>query len=538
MLLQADFTPGSGTYTAVFQVYSPDGLTAYETATTYFDYFFAVNPFTGKHFISARLKGYSPAMCTHRCFLIRLTVTDGSTAKFDKYTERYCQFSCCDVARDISVIQDGLIVFEDPGTTTTNTNPKVSACGDTYITLRTKYDCYDKFTGVYYGIPSTVLSGTGFEYENISNFRGRVVRRPREITREYSYNCRLQRVESAPQYLFQGFEHFPSWKMFEIEGQLHSTEIYVDDTRYEFNGGTIFETIHDCIEAFKLETALQDCTIRQVFGCNNDCAPALNYDGAQAMYVIPQAYHVGAASPFQPTDGFYSETGVFIAEDYDGLLDYMRNQDGITAVTDIDITGIDCEVYKAFSISGTGYVPTSFYYGSVSQPNRVFSVVLGSVDDICDSVPVTCAAPELGTPTVEEDSCAAPVLGTPVVEDMEVTGIEISEYGNWEWSGDPAQGASLYNNQVTFTLSLGNALLAPTSSPLTPPFVYGEQVAIIASAGRPLVDVNIDSSNSNLPVGSAMRIDTAGRMFYYGLATSADLTASYLDLVDITYNTV
>lgn len=536
MFLQGAFPKGSGSYTLTLLVYSADGLTAYEDATAYFQYFFAVGQ-NGQHFFSARLKGYSPAMCSHACFIIRAVVSQGGLDLFDKYTERYCQFTCCDIVRNVSISQDGLMQSTGDTTAgTTPTAPKTSPCGDTFITLRTKYDCYDSFTGEYFGTGWTVLSGTGFEYENISNFKGRVVRRPREITREYSYNCRLQRAESAQTFYLEGFDLFPAWKMNEIEAQLHSTEIYVDDVRYEYNGGTPFEQLSDCFEFFKLSTVLNGCIIRQVYGCDAGCAPQPNFDGGNIMFIIPQSYQVGTASPFQPQDAFYSESGVLVAYDYDGLLEYMRNLNGISGVNDIDISGIGCEPYKAFSITGEGYIPGSFYYSSVQQGNRVLGVVLNSVDEICDYIPVTCSAPVFGSITVEDDTCDAPVFGTITVEDMEITDIAIEGYNDWV-KEDAETNASMYNYLVTFDLKVFNENYPNVDSPPQVFGFQGEIIGVIGAAARPLQAVILDETNSNVPADRAIMIMPNGQILFSGEPTLSNGLGSYIELVDISYNT-
>lgn len=536
MLLQGIFAPGNFTYDLFLRVYSADGVTLYEDATSYFDYFFGVNPITGQHYFTARLKSYSPAMCSHQCFVVRATVVSGFVDVFDKWTERYCQFSCCDIVRSVTISQAGLVSGDSETTAvTTPTNPKQSPCGDVFITLRTTYDCYDKFTGEYYGEPNTIISGSYFPYEIISNFRGRVVRRPRDITREYSYNCRLQRVEAAPTYLLEGFEYFPSWKMYEIEGQLASTQIYVDDVRYEFNGGIVFEQLHDCFEVFKLIAPLNGCIVRQVFGCDTTCSPALNYNDSNKLFILPANYQAGSESPAVSPDFFYDETGVLRAYDYDGFLDYIRSLNGVTSVDDIDISGLDCEPYAVFTVTGSGYIPTSFYYRSVLQSNRVFGIVVSSLDEVCNFVPVTCAKPEFGTIVVADDTCDAPTFGTITVDDMSVTPVTITGFG--DWSVDGAEEANVYNYLVTFTLNVGNPNYPEAGSP--PQFIVfsGEKIGVIGPEARPTTNVALDENNSNMPAGTALVIEPTGVIRFSGEPMLIDGTGSFIFLTNISYNT-
>lgn len=535
LMLQGSFSAGSGSYTLLVEVMKADGTQVYENATSYFEYYFAVNSFTGQHFFNARLKAFAPSMCSHACYILHAKVMDGSTVVFDKYTERYCQSSCCDLARDINIAQGDILTdgTGDGSTTTATTtpvNPKLTECGDPLIALRTKFDCYDKFTGNYYGTPADTLSGTAsFGYQVVTNMRGRIVRRPREVKREYSFNCRLQRVESTSVYLLEGFEYFPAWKMQEIEAQLHSTEIYVDGVRYEFNGGTPFEQVHKCVELFKLKAVLNDCTVWQVFGCGSDCDAEKNFDGAMKMFVIPEGYE---------GTGFYNESKQLVAAGYDDLLNYFRNLHGITAVNDIDVSSLGCTVYKAFSISGTAYMPTSFFYDKPTNQNKVYGVTLPAPEDICTLFGNPCVKPVVVTDDIVITAviCAAPALGDAVIADMETADIPVNGYGGWTVT-EPETVVSLYNGQVTMTLYVFNTELPEDpADPGTPLLLAGEVIGIVGGAGRPLLQAVVDSSNSNLPADTVLIIDANGMVRYYGTTTTTGNTGSAIELENIVYD--
>lgn len=543
LTLQGDFTKGSGGYTLEVQILSPDGLTVYAnnaTANSYFEYYFANNQYTGKHFFNLRLKSFVPVMCTKVCYIIQVIVYDGGVVKFAKYTDRYCQSSCCDLARDITISQDLIVDGGNAGagTVTASENPKVSECGDTIITLRTKYDCYDKFTGLYYGTPSATLSGSAsFAFENITNFKGRIVQRPRDIVREYSYNCRLQRVESQIPYLLEGFEYFPAWKMNEIEAQLHSTEIYVDNERYEFNGGTAFRQLNPCFELFKLEAELSDCVQRQVFGCDATCEAPTNFDGAMMMYVVPSNYQGGS---------FYNESKEEVAGDLAGLMLYMRNLEGIIELNEIDIDELDCDLHGAFSISGTGYIPTFFYFDGTANGNRVYGAVHESVEDLCELYGNGCPAPDMGSPVITEDECPVPDMGSPVITDMTASDIPLASFDTDDWvvvtsPSDspwlPASSASLYDGQVLLSLYVYN--LNHVEDPEAegePVVISNEVIAVIGATGRPEVERYLDSTNSNMPENMAITIDTNGLIRFLGTVTATDADSSIIELTEIRYN--
>ena len=538
LTLQGAFNAGSGSYTIVIEIIKADGTVVFETVTSYFEYYFAKNSFTGQHFFNARLKAFAVSMCTHACYILHVTVMDGSTVVFDKYTERYCQSSCCDLARDIDILQAGMIgtgPTGNGGTLTENpitspSNPKITECGDKLITLRTKFDCYDKFTGIFYGKPKDVLSGSAtFTHQVVTNLRGRIVRRPREVKREYSFNCRLQRVESTAVYLLEGYEYFPTWKMQEIEAQLHSTEIYVEDVRYEFNGGTPFAQLHNCLEIFKLETFLNDCTVRQVFGCVGDCEEEQNYDGAMMMFVIPGEY-AGM--------GFYNESKQFVASDYDELLNYFRNLNGMSAVSDIDVSSLGCNVYKAFSVSGSAYIPTSFYFDNANRSNRVYGTTFGSLEEICTLYSNTCVKPivVLDDVVIGDQVCAAPDLGDVVIATMSGDDIPFAGYSDWEII-EPDTEAGVYNGQVTMTLHVSNPELPEDpSAPGEPVIIGGDLVAVIGAEGRPATHALLTEHNSSMTPGTTLIISANGLIRFYGPATSSDPSGSIIELNNLTYN--
>src|SRR5690606_5402149 len=107
-------------------------------------------------------------------------------------------------------------------------------CGEKLVRLISRFPCYDAFTGEYYAIPDDVIGGSAdFAYTKVTSIRGRFVQRPREIVRQISYNCKLQRSESARQFLLEGYDIFPAWKMDEIEGQLHAPYLWVE-TEYQY----------------------------------------------------------------------------------------------------------------------------------------------------------------------------------------------------------------------------------------------------------------------------------------------------------------
>lgn len=536
MLLQGHIPggKGSGNYNISFEVWSTDGNTAYEVATSYFDYYFFTNPVNHLHYFTARLKTFSPAMCAHKCFLIRVGVTnigDPNNYLFANWTERWCISDCCDTAKGVVVVQDGVIappiVVGPVATTVPPGAQKLNDCGEPMIRLISRFDCEDNFSGDYYGRPDNILSGSFIPFVKISSIKGRIVRRPREIKREMSYNCRLQQAESTPQYLLEGFEYFPAWKMTEIENQLHAGHIWVDDytnyREYQFAGGVAFKQIHKCTELFKLETTLGDCTQRQVFGCG-DCNNTVSYNGAMKLYAIPAAYNGGS---------FYNENNQLVANDYDGLLNYLRALQGITQADDTDISELDADLYKVVSLSGVGSLPSFFYYDAPLQRNRVYGKVVENAGDLV-SQGQSCKQPAAADLTIEDVVCETPVAGIMTITDILPAEASLRSYGAWTVWPDVSI-AHIHNKQVTMHIkTFTNTIVqAPDEDVL----IDYEVIGTVDAAARPQVmAVLTNANNDNIPIGVFISIDNRGLIRYSGTPTTADENGTTIYLTNLVYN--
>ena len=564
LMLHASIAGGGSNYTLKVYVYSPDGLTQYEDATLYFDHYFGKVSASDLHFFNARMKTFAPSMCAHACYILRAVVTtqiSGQThVVFDKYTERYCQSNCCDVAKNISITQTGfqpnviglgledannpVLIGGNPDSTPVNTStpagaPSVprseTACGEPVIRLITKFDCADNFTGDYYGKPDVVLSGgsADFTYVRVSTFKGRLVRKPRSIEKEVSYNCKLQRVESTPQFLLEGFEFFPDWKMYEIEHQLHANHIYIDDNvrtrRYDFAGEAAFSQINKCAELFKLEATMQECTQRQIFGCGLDCeTDTLNFDGSNVMFAIPGNYNGGA---------FFSESKQAIAHDVEGLVDYLRTRNGVVSAQEVDISSIDSTLHKVVSVSGKEQLPSALYYDAPVAKNKIFAQKVSDIELLKLQETIVCAKPTTSAWAVEEAICTTPVGGSISMTDLTSDELTITEVGNWVIDNGQTH-ASIYEGIVTLSIKVDNTVLVQDPELLDEPlYVTDALIGIMSLDGRPANYAVINNgNNSGMPDFSQIIIDVDGNIRYTGELTTATITESNLLLSNLTYN--
>lgn len=556
LILQGTFPAYGSSYTFTAKLMSPDGLTEYEDISSLFSVYYFVNPINGSYYFNARLNRFSDQMCIKECWIIRAIVTVPDTTLFDKYTPRYCTADCCELATGVIFEQDSFVSTIPPSTPTQPTNSLFTdKCGDKLVRLISRFPCYDAFTGEYYAIPDDVIGGTAdFAYTKVTSIRGRFVQRPREITRQISYNCKLQRSESARQFLLEGYDIFPAWQMDEIESQLHAPYLWVE-TEYEykevqFTGGVVFNKVDgalDCTEKFKLTANLSECIIRQTFGCDDPCATT-GYQGYAAFFIVPQSYAGG---------NVYDSNKSLIAADVDGLVNWLRAFEGVTDVQFIaaesgspvvspSVSPLTCAYDYVIGIKTANsgvYIPTNFYYNSPTAANRVYSVTFDEISEVCDLIPQPrCATPILGAVTVVPNPCATPVLGTVTIIDIIPEDVEVIQYSPDGWyfvmSGSPLApegvSATVYNNQVVLNIKVRNdAYPMPDDD-----YQFSQtRIGVIDAAGRPQFPITLNSENSNLLDEQFILIDENGVIYYSGEPTSvSEGSYSEIELTNLKYN--
>lgn len=532
LILQGFFPAVNQISGIAITLWSADGLTNYGDMSSYFNVWYGVEPTTGRYFFNARLNSFAPEMCLHKCWILQFQVfaQGGSMMVFNKYTERYCQSDCCDTARGV-IVGEALLSGDDAPTPGIN-SPLVGDCGEKLVRLVTINNCYDPFSDEYYGVPPVVISGTAdFSLYKISVFAGRIVQRPREIIREISYNCKLQKAESRRQYLLEGFTKFPAWKMDEIENQLHAEQIWVDSypnmKQYQFYGGSVFSKpngLKNCEEIFKLEAILEECPIRKYFNCGEPCEGTPVALGFDQFFVIPDSYTEG-----QP---IYNDAKEAVAYGTDDILDYLRNLNGVTAAELVATSPIECSYYAIIGMSG-GFLPNSLYIGNTSPAKRTYALSVNEINEICQFITPECAAPALDYVIGIENTCATPVLDYIEVETTSPVDADITPYGNWTIDTEVAQVA---NNQVQFSLSVTNTTIVPGSGDEI--FLTGEIIGILGAAARPSIAALLNSTNNtSLNDEQTIIVDEYGVIRYSGEPTTYNEGVSIeIDLTNLIYN--
>lgn len=556
MMLQGylDFN-GNGTYSIDIDVLSPDGTILIGNVTDAFTIYFGKSPFNNRDFFNAKLNGFPTEMCANPCFILKVTVTGNGNTYFLYYTERYCTPNCCMTVNGVVGGQDGISspiyvqpdgnvtpfppqvgfiqpfppfddpeppIFEDPPPPPADTDGE---CGKVYMQLITWSDCYNAFSGRFYQT-GTTYDGTPVYYKNVTNLTGRLVMQPGEFAREYSINCRLQRVQMQRSYLFEAFVLFPKWKMSELTDGFTDQYIMFDGVRYEMLEGPAFEQVqlpNECEWVYRMKCVFVECNIRQVHGCGDSC------DSTLKGLIMPYA--------LQENGAYYTENRQLIGTTCEDLANYYQSQQGVVSVTILDPDDYDCDFACALSIETlrNAYVPTSIYVNTPAPANRVFISTQLELDELCATITPVCAKPVIGTLEVEQPVCASPEIGTIELFTCTVVPADIFGFGTWaqEVSGNDA-GVSCGTVVININVSSTSYPYAGGDDPF--PVIPADVISLIASAARPATAKGLtNEDNSSIPVGASVLIDTSGYITYAGNPTASDGTGSTITLTNITY---
>lgn len=509
LALQAIFSSTDISGAAItISVLSADGLTVYEDATSYFDYYFFI--YNGQGYCNIKLKSFSPAMCLYKCWILRVVITSGAKTLFYKYTQRYCQTSCCDVPRGIVFTTDSVT---DPTGAAAETLTVVPAteCGAPLLRISVTFDCVDKQLGEYYGIPS----GQTWGFTKVVNIAGKIKQRIREITRNISYNCNLQRSESfIPYRLYTQFTEgtFPAWKLKELESMFHARWIsatdFINSYTFQFDGGVIAKTVGEqvCWNLFQLDVTLRTCYIRQIFGCDPGCDGELH----SLTFLIPEDYGGG---------NYFNEGKVELGG-YSHLLDWYRSQGYVTEV--VDVTDQYENIFAAFKVTGTGYIPTQFYYDTPYPKNRVFGVS-SPVSPV-----VTCIKPVIGTILITPLVCAVPTIGSIIVTPITVETADIVSYENWIITDGDSE-VILSDTYALLSIHSTNSTIFDADPDMVQ--LVNEIIGIITPGGRPATPQSIQVTDDAI-----MTIDVNGVVRWTGPPTSVTATESEVIAQGIYYN--
>lgn len=540
ILLQGQLPIVAQGYSLIINVLTPSGVFI-ENATTFFSYYFAlalvgnVNPITLQYFnIQGNL--FSSGMLSNVCFILEVIVKDAnSITVFHKFTEAYQLTENAGVyPTNITIDQNGVsldaVICE---------TPSLSACTPNLLKFVSKAECYDSLTGDYYGLPTQVFGGaysTQFQFYKQSYIQACIRKKPTEIKRTISLNCRTQKTEITPLLELRGQTLYPGWKKDEIEYMFMGNHLYFDDIEYQSIGGTPFTDAYKkpyvcCIYHYILAMPLNKCYEFNIFGCN-DCT--VQTTGAKAYYVVMK----------QPASGtYFDDNNQKIAYDSDSLLTYFQGRNEVvTAIDDTDISvSMQCKPYLIVGVSGGDNLPSYIQVDGVGKINRVYAQYLTgnqSLNNLCGNLSTSpCDTPILGTTSVISLFCTAPTLGAHMVIVNPMGVVTVTGAGFWTVnSGTITKGA---NDIVTMSVVFRTTHYVIGS----PTIITNELIGQLNYNATPENNQTFSADTSpGLPAGSTLIIigkqDTtgnAGKIYYSGIFSSQTSINSTLTINNINY---
>lgn len=391
--------------TAEIVVLAADGLTGYEGVTiegsgSGLGLQMAYGSSGGINFFKLTAESWAQVFCQYPCFVLRITIQDGNgQVIFDKYTEQYCLDSCCILPAGL--VAAGATVELERATGSDTALPRWNTCERERHVLEAEFDCNNPFSGEVSGGENLLRKRVVIE----GSFR----QQPREITRQISLSCRIQKTESVRKYELWSFEIFPTWKMDEIENMLQAPRLFLDGKPVIFSGGTPFERIHKCKDWHRLKVVLEDCKIWQNTSCESSCETGPT--GAKATYYVLPSH----------TDQYRDDAGRVIGYTDESLLQWLQARTGVTdAALVTDPLPAPAKVVR---VKGAGKLPAYIYAGRPVPANKSFAVSDSATDPDFYKLMglprnyVACTVPVIGNIAYETLFCATPVIGEKTYAD-------------------------------------------------------------------------------------------------------------------------
>jgi hypothetical protein len=502
----------------------------------YFDWYFAKAP-NGSFYLNIRLNSNLDIFCSVSCFILRVQIRDGNSGinqiLFDKYTQRYKMPGCCSGVSGVIATVNGSTqnLAYSCGSVVNATNN----CGETYVKFTTQFDCFDEFTGEYYGDPSVIISYNNqfpipsFNYIKIANINAIFRDLPATIKRTISFNCTTQKTEITRAFQLQCQKGVPIWKKQEIENMLLATYLFIDGFQYQYDGSSPFTALHKCDNDFKLVMNFQECLEYQTHGCPVDCSEVSTY------FLFQTA----------PNNGnYYDDAGLLIARNEDELLTYFRTYNMVTGVEEFDTVGLDVPMNIVLQVKSYANLPAYIYAGAPTPVNKVFGVKLDANSPLLNSLvkpaqnTVECSDPVIGAIVATSITCADPVIGTITKTSIGLVTQTISNGTNW------TKNASLTDGQVNLTNAVGTLNISTvstahslTGSPASVPYLSSEWIMTLSAA--PLTAQTLDyTNNPQLPNGTSFYIDTAGKVYFTGFVNEATNTNATIEAFNLTYPSI
>lgn len=475
----------------------------------------------------------------------------------------------------------------------------ITSCNKPVIKLVTTTECKDNIADNYYGTGTAIDGSGGasnFPFVKITNLRGFIKDSPREITRQDSLNCRTQKVFSKVSYQLQGGDYYPSWKMRELEEMFHAKQIIIDGQEVKFPTQTPFEEIgRFCNPVYRLRAAIDECRRQQIYGCQSECAPNCYHFLVPANIVTQNFFNEAgqqvASTYTQLLDWYRSQSNISEVADVNnvqiqcqffkifkvvgtGYVPSFLFYDSPTQSNKIFGKALDCTTPNYSTLCGN---VDNRACGEIQiNPVVVYELTCGDVTitdvevfiigESCNVVPFPAWVQHTGDTDItsagnvrtlnlsvfndtyigtaptegswvkiigsEIEGCDLPT-GVPVGANVTAVKVNGSFLSPSEYNYNPAnQQASFMpclniDDEVTFEYSEGGSF--PTFS--------NEIIAVIQGTScLPTTTLYLNNANNaSIPLGSTLVIDNLGNVKWIGAPTSADMTGTVIEVIDIIY---
>ena len=256
-------------------------------------------------------------------------------------------------------------------------NENISDCGKSIFTIIGDNGNENNVFTHYEEVPSGTLKR--IKKQDKVYIEGCLIRRPREILRLISQNCRTQKVSSKVQYELQGSVIYNPEKVDEIERIFHSKDLFLNGIKIQFEGGAVFEPISESFpNEFRLRVLISECEKYQIFGCSQ--VNKFDYDAIITDGGVETDGGTDIMTFGIPANSlnkkFFNDSGLQVANSYPALLEYYEAKPNVLTVTDVPVFSTDVPFVKVFDVQFLDQTPDPFYFDSFSPAKKVNGLLL------------------------------------------------------------------------------------------------------------------------------------------------------------------
>lgn len=234
-------------------------------------------------------------------------------------------------------------------------------------------------------------------------------------------------------------------------------------------------------------------------------------------------------------DIYYDDKRSPIATTIAELIIYFKSFPGTSIVKNVPFL-LSCPMPALISMqSANPNLPAFIYKNGLNPANRIYlkslPVASANLSALCNGVNTNTLVPRpvLGAPESILIVVPIPVLGTPQFTNANSYVVSLLDENGWSLRADIPNGA---NNSGIVTLNIS------ASHPSLGVHTFtSEWIASVSLHGIPLNTITFyAATNPNLPAGSILQIDTAGKIYFTGTSTAGGLGQAIVEIFNLSYN--